>query len=184
MKRRRMLFATPFVLVVGCKRPIEPVTPGEHDETDEDRAPTYVAGPMWDGPMAWPTRIDPPDPADVDAAPERIRYTGCGRHPDGTFTTCNPPPPDAWTTGNPPGPMRYRIVNLQVSGPDFIAIVGGGSAQGVQKGWKATLVDNSDRATKSDVVIVRVDKNTTTVKIQRVTADQIKAAGSVRFSPP
>lgn len=186
--KRRLLFATPFVLVVGCKRPIEATTPGEHDETEEDRAPTYVAASNIDASMAWPTRIDPPDPP--DAAPDRVRYTGCGRHPDGTFTTCNPPRPgfddagNRTTTGNPPPPPSpSRVLAVEVQGSDLLLRVTNSSTQ-IDKHWTGTLADEKGRAMPNGtVVIIRVDKSMITVRA-RVTQDQVRVWPYVRWTPP
>ena len=41
MVRRRLAFATPFVVVVGCKAP-PPVEPGEDDRTRDEEAPVVV----------------------------------------------------------------------------------------------------------------------------------------------
>ena len=84
-------------------------------------------------------------------------------------------------------PVVGRIIGKEVQGGDLIVRVGVGSDQGIKKGWTGTVIKGGDVSANAvsggDVVIVRIDKAVTVVKL-KLTPDQISATPWVRLSPP
>ena len=80
-----------------------------------------------------------------------------------------------------PAPLVGRVVAIQVMGGDTVLTVALGSDAGIDHTWAATLLSNDKPL--HDLVIIRVNKRTTIVKLT-MTFDQIPANLRVRFRPP
>ncbi len=155
--------------------------------------------PSAGAPPGWPAcKGKCPTPPTVDE-PACWATMPCPRgQPDERIKACKPrdwpPCPDKNNPddSNPncrikAAPVVGRIIGKEVQGSDLIVRVGIGSDQGVKKGWTGTVIKGAEVTDKAvpggDVVIVRIDKQVTVVKL-KLTADQIAANPYVRLSPP
>ena len=83
-------------------------------------------------------------------------------------------------------PVFARIVGNNISGSQLLITIGAGSAQGITKDWKATVMKGASTTETlggGEVTIVRVDK-TTSVGAVKLTPDQLSANGRVRLQAP
>jgi hypothetical protein len=161
--RRRLVFATPFV-IVACRHP-PPVLPeeAEHDDNDEERQ----------------SGGDPPDPIPIDAA------VADANEPDAAVdapiaerrpTRPERLPPGEMTTGNPPGQLRVRVVKTEVTGADLVLTIAVPEALGVRPDLfqRSTLVDDSDAPVRGgEVKLVRCGR-TTCVGIVKLSYEQVR----------
>ena len=102
MRPRRILFATPFVIVASCKRPLPP----------PERVPTPDASADAAQPDA---AIDTPADAAIDAAVIDATIAAV-REPR--------PPPKGDCCANPPGPIRARVLMATQEGSDLVLTIG------------------------------------------------------------
>lgn len=133
MIKPRLAFATPFVLVVGCKAPA-PTSPREDEQTREDETPVVVAIPQPVDAAAPIVDVDAAVVARIDAGLSfEERYRGnpvCCREPRKVDNRWRPPE----HTGNPPGPqpaMRTQVVKYEVQEATLILTFGVGTDHGV-----------------------------------------------------
>jgi len=211
--RRRVGFAAPLVIVLGCRRPItepldEPVVV-PHDAqlvlADAARAIEPAADVPVDAPVDAPVVVDEPR--------RPRRFTGCG--PDGN-ATCNPPAPtpeycDAHPTYgpcpkptvaycrehptsprcpcappticNPPGNIVAHVLQVSVVGDGTVIIVGAGSSRGVTMAMQGHLVGDGERVAPIEMTLETISERTSRWRVA-ATPDQVKAAGfRVRIQP-
>lgn len=172
MRRRRIAFAAPFVVVVACKRPVaEPVEP------DDDEGPATGEAVMPRSSMPEP----PPDAAvPIDAAIARVNPCLDRRT---VHVGCNPPPPERMM--NPPKPIHLRVVRIEVQGSANVLTLAGGAEQGIANDWTGCIVKsqtNDACLAGGEIVIYRVDKRTTSAK-SHLTYDQITSTPFVKVWP-
>jgi len=152
--RRRLAFATPFVLVVGCKAP----APAHPEEAEE--APVVVAIPEpIDAAVAEVAVIDAPVDAPMDA----------GLGPGTTWNPPRPPPPNRMPTGNPPGPMRVRILDISIDGDKTIITIGAGTAKGIDpKRYDVRVIaaDGGKPVRGGEVTLIRCTERTCVGKVK------------------
>lgn len=168
------MFATPFVIVASCKRPIES---RREVEPAPERVATAVA--VADATVAVADAAVPPD-APIDAldrgAAARRSFPPCpGPYdpPDPNGLHCNPPRPQ------PSFVVRARA--LQVQGADTIVRLDVGEDRGVRKGHTtAEFLDGEDPLQGGRCEVIRVLK-TSTVCRTKLTPDQIDAHPRVRL---
>jgi hypothetical protein len=74
---------------------------------------------------------------------------------------CSPPPPAVvCPTGCPP--FRARIVGIGVTPNDTEVTIGAGTARGVTKNWRATLIDaNGQPIPNGEITVLNVDQHVT-----------------------
>lgn len=175
MIRRRLLFATPFV-VVACKAPA-PAEP--RDGEREEHGPTYASmggDAGYDAPLnleaAGGIRYEAPPPRYSDAAvPDADR---------GHRVCCtNPPPPPP--NPPPPPPLRTRILRTEVQGNEVIITIGAGTNQNVDPAQVEASVIRGDTDRPyagGSVTLVRCMKTSCVGKV-RLTVDQVTANPTV-----
>jgi hypothetical protein len=202
--RPRLSFAAPFVVVLGCRRPIaepEPPEPqdaatvasitdaiAEADRRLEPDAPPDAAPP--------PPRIDCSDPrSHCTHNPPRLDY--CADHPG--VASCPPLPPSycrqhpdkvacqapcsGSTPCNPPGPVMGRVINTEVSSGDVIVTVSVGSEQGVTKQSHGWLQTSSKHRVPGELLVIRISKRTSIWRA-RVSLDVVRDNPNVEIQPP
>jgi hypothetical protein len=123
------------------------------------------------------------------AADKRVTTVQCpqGTTLDATGTSCvapPPPPPPPIAPPPPPAPVTARILKVTIEGDFVVCVLGAGSENGVAKTWRAQFLRGS---TETPLVggkaeIVRVDRRTTTIRVQ-MNRDAIAANPSVQLSP-
>jgi hypothetical protein len=168
--RRRLVFATPFVIVASCKRPIESPREVPDEVAPTTRAPTdaAVVAAIADAPVD--ARDVPIDAFDAAEA-RRLRRAELEECRSGR-AICNPPAPVA------------RVVEVMVEGSEMRVTLDAGAARGVTTRWTAEFVDRDQKPLPGGTcVIVRVDKERTRCKV-KLTQDQIMANPRVRFRVP
>jgi len=107
----------------------------------------------------------------------------------GKFPKCpdpkNPDPANPNCDNANVDPVTARVVKQEVQGDGVVITVASGSAQGIGKGWKGTVLrgDSDQPLPGGDVVVVRIDKNVVIARV-KLTSDQVTANPRVKFSPP
>lgn len=97
-----------------------------------------------------------------------------------------PLPDTRLTIPAPPEPVVLRIKNRGVTGSRGTPlVVAGGARQGIDKAWRAEVLDEARRAIPGGVATIeRVDADETELRVQ-LTQDQLDArARAVRFTAP
>ena len=176
MRKPRSSFAAPFVLVIGCGQPQEhAATPHRHHHHPRV-ADVSDARPI-EEPAGEPTEeaIDAAVHAPIDAIGDGVSLTEQCRNPTQYHVICNPPPP-----------TRSRVLSYSIQGDVLMVMAGSGSDQGINKDWKATVVEpDGTLVHKSEAVIVRVDKTRTLVAVKKLTVDELQGGDlRINFSPP
>ncbi len=147
---------------------------------------------------AWPACAGacpvPPDPA----IPKCLETMPCpADKPDRKFKMCKVEDFAACTAAiapddrkkNPrcdnwePPPIIADLTDIQdADGGGVLVTIGAGSVDGVGKGWKGVLLDDSDVPIKgTDFVVQRVTKNAAVGKIGKLTRDQVRPDARVRL---
>ncbi|HEY4056942.1 MAG TPA: hypothetical protein VGM39_10040 [Kofleriaceae bacterium] len=162
-----------------------------------DFQPEATAGP-WDG-----LAVQVPEPPRLPAVPDplpttcekydpsnAICQTVCAPGSPPTLKACLPPEPPPVVVAPPPPPPvlppQYGRVMKQEVGPDGTTIVtiSVGSENGVTKEWKGTLQREDKDAPLSNgkLTIIRIDKRTTTAKVE-LQPDVVSKNPNVVFKP-
>jgi hypothetical protein len=170
---RRVIFAAPFVVVIGCHKPVA------DSVSADDKLPT--------GPAVMPRSSMPEPPPDaaidpVDAADKPAVVSDCADPRTRPRCTSNPPPPDAM---NSPKSVHLRVIRIEVQRNASIATLGGGSDQGITKDWTGCFVKDASSDTcrgGGDLVIIRLEPRSTIVK-STATHDQIENTPFVKLWP-
>ena len=177
MLRRRLAFATPFVLVVGCRHPA-PAAPREDEQTREDEAPVVV------------TLAEPLDAAEPDAS-EPVVEREQPIPPEAPLRVERPlqPAPEVQIRPrreccvNPPAPRKVPIVRTEVQGAKIVIWIGTGTNNGVTVDNSAACViarDDENRCDpKGSVTLTRCDKSTCIGTVE-LPLDLLKGRGAVR----
>ncbi|MBA3395877.1 MAG: hypothetical protein H0T89_24815 [Deltaproteobacteria bacterium] len=133
-RRRRAVFATPFVLVVGCGHPTERTvsTPG----------PTTVAAAKLDASLPDPIPEDAAEPRELTEEEWRKRQTAHERGVDACAQVshpCNPPPPP------PPRvvrPVLGEVISFGETAPGQLT-VNIRTTGAADQGWQGVFLDDS-----------------------------------------
>jgi hypothetical protein len=185
MRRRRVHFAAPFVLIVGCGGAAHPRPDPDEDETVAASATPADAAPD----ASTDAAVDaPPDAFDAKA----LYQATCRPCEDpNCHATCNPPPPSADTPCGwrgkrcaPPRPadVNARIIGVQIQGADSIIVVGRGADLGVAKDWRAQLLLDSGKLVDAiPLEIIEVRATTTRIRLHGTFEGRLRM---VRLSPP
>jgi len=118
----------------------------------------------------------------------------CPRPPDKRVKACKPqdfPRCDkaAPDPGNPncDEPVYGRVTKLEVEGNEVRLTIGAGSNQGVQKEWRAVLIDGPDLDSRpvpgGKIRIVTIDRNRS-IGTTKLTMSQVTGSPHVKLSPP
>jgi hypothetical protein len=188
--RRRFSFATPFVIVVGCRGSAESRFP---ETGDEDRVVAHESA-----------AIDAPADVEIDALDEaavrerdRLAREQAEREREQLLQDCasgrahcNPPPPDRnpkpppsaeARTGNPPMPARIVAANVEADG--LVVVFARGADQGITSDWRADIVNDRGVALPGGAcVIIRVDKTSGRCRA-KLTRDQLSGNTRMRLQP-
>jgi hypothetical protein len=183
MKRRRLVFATPWVIVASCKRPIE-----THREAPEEVGPRALsadaaaAGTVTVAIHEAPADAQPDAPVDAfDREAQRRKDIRMAEIP----RACDPrnvPDPDA-PHCNPPSPQPVvgRVLRVQVSGSYTVVELDVGEDRGLKRGVTAEVIDENARPVPGGrCQIIRVDKHSTVCSV-KLTPDQVNANPRVRL---
>jgi hypothetical protein len=159
--KRRLSFATPFVLTIACG--------GSQRDPNAviDPAPMHdIAQPDYE--LAPDALVDAPSDAPLDAPPSPTRVL--------PSPPTAPPIPLCFVSGNPPGrePCKARrILKTETIGAKTRIMFIGGTDEGMRTGQRVVLATTTVEST-----IERCDKRTCTATLA-ATADQIQSAASV-----
>ncbi len=182
MTKRRLAFATPFVLVAGCKAPA-PASPQEDERTRREEAPVVVS-------------VGEPVDAAVDLHLERaagIRDEVPKVDPNAPRDRCcmnppiprRPPPPRPECCVNPPRPQQVPILTTEARASDTVIRIGIGTDDGVSRDNITACVTASRNENICDpdgaVVLVRIEKRSC-VGIVKLPIDLVKRRSSVRVT--
>jgi hypothetical protein len=178
--RRRLSFASAFVIVAACWRSSEPVEPAAAREPAPVVAVVAPSDALTETAItadAPPATTVPIDAAELaDGAAPRITHALPAQ---GIPPTANPP-----TTPSSPAAIIARVIGISVAGSTIIITVAAGRNQGVARDWSCQLIDQHGRPVQNDgCMIVRVDKLVTVLKA-KLTADRIRAHPRARLTPP
>ncbi len=126
-----------------------------------------------------PRLADVPDPAPVSPPPVVSPPTTAATPP-----TIVPPAPPQPPPPPPPAPVTGRVLKISILGDELELVVSGGSNQGVQPAWTATLLkaDTASPLSGGHARIVRIDRVTTTLRVSLI-PDIVSANPRVRLSP-
>lgn len=181
MTKRRYAFATPFVLIAGCKAPA-PASPQEDERTRAEEAPVVVV-------------VGEPVDAAVDMHLERAAGIRDEVPPDAAGSRVDrccmnpplprkPPPPEPRPVCcvNPPSPQTARILGIEAQGRQVVLRIGLGSNNGVTRDRTLACLPllGNDETCDPDgtVTLLRVDK---TMSVGRVdlSPDRVKQSPHV-----
>ncbi len=161
--KRRLAFATPFVIVAACKPPIEPYESHQVAWVPRDAAVVQPAD----------ARPEPPEEVGLDCNSPRMY--------------CNPPHPEFPVRVWPPGPapaVLARVVDVQDHGDMRIVHLARGSSNRVKKGWRVTFVTSDNKEVRGGgCTIMRVEEQRVWCE-SSLTAQQLKVIDQARLSPP
>lgn len=77
-----------------------------------------------------------------------------------------------------------RIIAIEDTGDATIITIGAGKRDGIDRGWRLDVIDGSGRPLKNGAaVVIKVTERTSYAKV-KLTSDQVKQSGKVRFTPP
>jgi hypothetical protein len=153
--RRRLAFASPFVLVVGCGQPAEQAAPAPRPPAPLGPEPTdaIVADAA--------AEVDAFAPVDQSAPPARTITQG--------------------TAPNPPPVLRGRVLTKQARDGRVTLIVGTGTLKGVTSTSRCRIESEQHFAAgDDDCQVVHVEKATTSVTT-KLTIEQLRPYAWVRF---
>jgi hypothetical protein len=149
MRRRRVRFAAPFVLIIGCSGGrTTPRTPPDDD-------------------IATAAPADAPPDASIDAPPDAYEQP-CTPCTFGCSATCNPPRPrPSDPPPRPPAAVEGRIIAVSIVGSDTFIVVGAGLDRRVDADGHVELVrDDGKRLLRGvKLEIVEVTQRTTKVRL-------------------
>ncbi len=156
------MFATPFVLVAGCKHPAEP---------PRDPAPV-----VHDAPASRDADVGQPVDGNGPMTDEEVRAM-CAQ----PGANCNPPMPKPDARPAPTLQGRVVFATAGKNGQKSIVTISIGARDGVAESWKGTLVEGA--RTLGTFTILTV-KDNSTIGYSDAAPDMISNRSQVRFPPP
>jgi len=174
----------------------EPEIPCDEFAFDPKNPACKLVCPKAGAPPGWPPCKDVcPTPPDINV-PSCQATMPCPNPPDRRVKSCKasqwqkcnlaaPDPQNPNCDNAKPDPVVARVIKYEVQGNDTIITLGAGSAQAIQKSWKAYVLrgDSDQPMSGGDVFLVRVDKTLTVGRVH-LTTDQIKANDRVKLIAP
>lgn len=145
-------------------------------------------------PPRLPAIPDPPSTCEVFSARDPACQTACPPGAPPTWVGCAPPaaapvapvtPVTPVTAATPTAaPVTARVLAYEVQGDGLLVTIGAGSADGVTKAWKASLLrgDSGAPLPGGSATMIRIDKRRTIIKV-RVTPDQLRDNQAVLLAP-